>query len=113
MSPLPPLSVANLKKAIEERCHIPVSEQILLISGGERLEDNQRVGKYHTGTDSNPIFLFRDVSNSPPTSVVDVNEYMPGKNVYNFIARFFFGLCFVQKGQSGNAERKIPRIAGS
>lgn len=70
-------SVANLKKAIEERCHIPVSEQILLISGGERLEDNQRVGKYHTGTDSNPIFLFRDVSNSPPTSVVDVNEYMP------------------------------------
>lgn len=94
--------MANLKKAIEERCHIPVSEQILLISGGERLEDNQRVGKYHTGTDSNPIFLFRDVSNSPPTSVVDVNEYMPGKNVYNFFARFFFfRLCFVQEVRVG------------
>lgn len=70
-------SVANLKKAIEVRCHIPASEQILLISGGERLEDTQRVGKYHTGTDSNPIFLFRDVSNSPPASVMDINEYMP------------------------------------
>ncbi|XP_026677773.1 RB1-inducible coiled-coil protein 1-like [Diaphorina citri] len=69
-------SVATLKKAIEERCHIPASEQILLISGGERLEDNQRVGKYHTGTDNNPIFLFRDVANSPPPSVVDVNEYL-------------------------------------
>ncbi|KAL1458040.1 hypothetical protein WDU94_008215, partial [Cyamophila willieti] len=71
-------SVANLKKAIEERCHIPAAEQILLISGGERLEDNQRVGKYHTGTDNNPIFLFRDVSNSPPPPVIqDVSEYLP------------------------------------
>lgn len=31
---------------------------MLLISGGENLEDEERVCKYAAGTDTNPIFLF-------------------------------------------------------
>lgn len=33
-------------------------EQVLLISGGESLNDEDKVCKYNAGTDTNPIFLF-------------------------------------------------------
>ena len=32
--------------------------QVLLISGGESLDNDEKVCKYNAGTDTNPIFLF-------------------------------------------------------
>ena len=41
--------------------------QVLLISGGESLEDNTNVCNYSAGTDTNPIFLFSaDLTRDPP-----------------------------------------------
>ncbi|KAJ8306226.1 hypothetical protein KUTeg_016771, partial [Tegillarca granosa] len=54
---LPPL-VAKLQNYIARACHIPEEKQVLLISGGESLDPTARVSKYHSGTDTNPIFLF-------------------------------------------------------
>ena len=34
------------------------SLQVLLISGGESLDNDEKVCKYNAGTDTNPIFLF-------------------------------------------------------
>lgn len=51
--------VENLKTAIYEQHQIPVQNQVLLISGGESLNLNDRVCKYSSsGTDTSPIFLF-------------------------------------------------------
>ena len=43
---------------VSRSCCIPPEKQVLLISGGESLEDEERVCKYAAGTDTNPIFLF-------------------------------------------------------
>ncbi|XP_021350937.1 RB1-inducible coiled-coil protein 1-like [Mizuhopecten yessoensis] len=51
-------SVATLQGVIARACHITEDKQVLLISGGESLDPSARVGKYHAGTDTNPIFLF-------------------------------------------------------
>ncbi|XP_074655455.1 RB1-inducible coiled-coil protein 1-like [Tubulanus polymorphus] len=51
-------TVANLKKVIAHRQHVPEERQVLLISGGDNLEPTQRVCSYSAGTDTNPIFLF-------------------------------------------------------
>ncbi|KAL3869401.1 hypothetical protein ACJMK2_042086 [Sinanodonta woodiana] len=51
-------SVSKLQGAIARACRIPEDKQVLLISGGESLDPNATVGKYHAGTDTNPIFLF-------------------------------------------------------
>ncbi|KPM06134.1 Synaptonemal complex protein 1-like protein [Sarcoptes scabiei] len=52
-------TVETLKWAIFRRCNIPVEFQVLLISGGESLQPNDRVCQYSSaGTDTSPIFLF-------------------------------------------------------
>ncbi|XP_061175133.1 RB1-inducible coiled-coil protein 1-like [Saccostrea echinata] len=51
-------SVADLQKVISQACHISEDKQVLLISGGESLDPNTHVHKYHAGTDTNPIYLF-------------------------------------------------------
>ncbi|XP_060593501.1 RB1-inducible coiled-coil protein 1-like, partial [Ruditapes philippinarum] len=50
--------VINLQGVIARGCRISEDKQVLLISGGESLDPNAVVGKYHAGTDTNPIFLF-------------------------------------------------------
>lgn len=47
-----------MKYAIEQSQHIPSNKQVLLISGGECLEDIAKVCSYSAGTDTNPIYLF-------------------------------------------------------
>ena len=68
-------TVAQLKKAVETTWGIPEEKQVLLISGGESLEPEERVCKYTAGSsDTNPIFLFSMASlesNTPPTSSVE------------------------------------------
>jgi len=68
-------TVAHLKKAVETTWGIPEEKQVLLISGGESLEPEERVCKYTAGSsDTNPIFLFSMASlesSTPPTSSVD------------------------------------------
>lgn len=51
-------SVGSLMSAIERQYAIPVSSQVLLISGGETLSPTARVCSYSAGTDTNPIFMF-------------------------------------------------------
>lgn len=51
--------MSTLKNAITAKCNIPVDQQVLLISGGDYLEDSYLVQQYNSaGTVSNPIFLF-------------------------------------------------------
>ena len=68
-------TVGHLKVAVETTCNIPQEKQVLLISGGESLEAEERVCKYTAGSsDTNPIFLFSMASiesTSPPLSSVD------------------------------------------
>ncbi|XP_055341189.1 RB1-inducible coiled-coil protein 1-like isoform X2 [Paramacrobiotus metropolitanus] len=54
-------TVGNLKSVLSnpQRTGIPADSQVLLISGGDCLQDDKRVAHYQgTGTDTNPIFLF-------------------------------------------------------
>ncbi|XP_066254083.1 RB1-inducible coiled-coil protein 1 isoform X2 [Euwallacea similis] len=51
-------SVANLNEKIQDRCQIPVQQQVLLINGGESLESQKNLCSYMAGTDTNPIYLF-------------------------------------------------------
>ncbi|XP_041357355.1 RB1-inducible coiled-coil protein 1-like isoform X2 [Gigantopelta aegis] len=51
-------NVSVLQSVITKACHISEDKQVLLISGGESLDPNQRVAKYNAGMDTNPIFLF-------------------------------------------------------
>ncbi|XP_040569590.1 uncharacterized protein Atg17 isoform X2 [Lepeophtheirus salmonis] len=51
-------TVGSLKGVLEAQTQIPVEKQILLISGGESCDEEQKVCKYTAGTDTNPIFLF-------------------------------------------------------
>ncbi|XP_075678502.1 autophagy-related 17 [Dermatophagoides pteronyssinus] len=52
-------TVDNLKRAIYEQYKIPIINQVLLISGGESLNSDDRVCQYSSaGTDTSPIFLF-------------------------------------------------------
>lgn len=59
-------TVGYLKGVVARSCCIPPEKQVLLISGGESLEDDERVCKYAAGTDTNPIFLFSLVSIESP-----------------------------------------------
>ena len=64
-------TVTHLRNAVAATWGIPQDKQVLLISGGESLEPDERVCKYAAGSnDSNPIFLFSMASienGSPPT----------------------------------------------
>lgn len=53
-----------LKEMIQKTCNIPQNTQVLLVSGGEVLIDNNRVCSYSAGTDTNPIYMFS-------TSIID------------------------------------------
>ncbi|XP_063699943.1 RB1-inducible coiled-coil protein 1 isoform X2 [Culicoides brevitarsis] len=68
-------SVQYLKGIIERHHAIPAKDQVLLVSGGETLQNNARVGKYSAGTDTNPIFLFcktlTECKNIPPWPSID------------------------------------------
>ncbi|XP_053393728.1 RB1-inducible coiled-coil protein 1-like isoform X2 [Mercenaria mercenaria] len=66
--------VSSLQGVIARGCRIPEDKQVLLISGGESLDPNAVVGKYHAGTDTNPIFLFSKStieSSVPPSPSVN------------------------------------------
>uniref|UniRef100_A0A336K3N1 RB1-inducible coiled-coil protein 1 n=1 Tax=Culicoides sonorensis TaxID=179676 RepID=A0A336K3N1_CULSO len=68
-------SVQYLKEIIERHHAIPAKDQVLLVSGGETLQSNARVGKYSAGTDTNPIFMFckslTETKNIPPWPSID------------------------------------------
>ena len=51
-------SVRKLKEVIENEFDIPINKIVLLVSGGDCLNDSARVCNYPAGTDTNPIFLF-------------------------------------------------------
>ncbi|QQP39297.1 Putative LOC100876743, partial [Caligus rogercresseyi] len=61
-------TVGHLKSVLEAQTGIPVAQQILLISGGESCDEEEKVCKYTAGTDTNPIFLFSmsALEDSPP-----------------------------------------------
>ncbi|GFU06749.1 RB1-inducible coiled-coil protein 1 [Nephila pilipes] len=64
--------VLELKNAIAERKNIPVTDQVLLCSGGEELKCDIIVGNYSgAGTDTNPIFLFHKGLFDPEKSHFD------------------------------------------
>lgn len=71
-------TVGNLKKAIAIKTDIPEDKQVLLISGGESLNNMQKVCSYSSaGTDTSPIFLFAKInieSNHPPVPNVDYGD---------------------------------------
>uniref|UniRef100_A0A8D8A8P7 RB1-inducible coiled-coil protein 1 n=1 Tax=Culex pipiens TaxID=7175 RepID=A0A8D8A8P7_CULPI len=61
--------VRSLKETIERHHGIPCASIVLLVSGGEVLQDTQRVCNYSAGTDTNPIYMFSksvlDARNQP------------------------------------------------
>uniref|UniRef100_A0A6B2EHA8 RB1-inducible coiled-coil protein 1 n=1 Tax=Phlebotomus kandelakii TaxID=1109342 RepID=A0A6B2EHA8_9DIPT len=62
-------NVQYLKEMIETHYHIPAASQVLLISGGEMLQPQNRICSYLGGTDTNPIFMFNTniiESKNPP-----------------------------------------------
>ncbi|XP_023233220.1 RB1-inducible coiled-coil protein 1-like [Centruroides sculpturatus] len=70
-------SVGQLKSEIAKHHGIPEDKQVLLISGGESLNPNDRVCSYSAGTDTNPIFLFSKSaieSAEPPYPCVDYGD---------------------------------------
>lgn len=71
-------TVGNLKKAIAMKTDVPEDKQVLLISGGESLNNIQKVCSYSSaGTDTSPIFLFAKInieSNHPPIPNVDYGD---------------------------------------
>ncbi|XP_056017602.1 RB1-inducible coiled-coil protein 1-like isoform X2 [Ostrea edulis] len=80
-------SVANLQRVISQACRISEEKQVLLISGGESLDPSMQVHKYHSGTDTNPIYLFSkmaiEAANPPYPSVhygidVDIPSQVEG-----------------------------------
>lgn len=48
----------TLRKELAKRTGIDARDQVLLVSGGEALDNDKKVASYHAGTDTNPIFLF-------------------------------------------------------
>ncbi|KAK7069828.1 Autophagy-related protein 11, partial [Halocaridina rubra] len=67
-------NVSVLKEVITRAMHVPPEKQVLLISGGEALDDNLRVCQYSAGTDTNPIFLFSKSTiegQIPPSPSID------------------------------------------
>ncbi|KAJ6648456.1 RB1-inducible coiled-coil protein 1 [Pseudolycoriella hygida] len=70
-------SVENLKKAIERVNGLSVKNQVLLISGGEILQDGCKVCSYSSGTDTNPIYVFS-------TAFSDVKPLAPSIEVEDF-----------------------------
>ncbi|XP_048521172.1 RB1-inducible coiled-coil protein 1 isoform X3 [Dendroctonus ponderosae] len=66
-------SVADLKRKIFEKCHIPIERQVLLISGGEPLDSSKNLCSYMAGTDTNPIYLF---STNFDVSQLDSGKYL-------------------------------------
>jgi len=75
-------SVADLKIKIEEKCHIPIERQVLLINGGESLDSKKNLCSYVAGTDSNPIYLF---STNYDISKLDILKHMTYDDLGNFI----------------------------
>ncbi|XP_037034011.1 RB1-inducible coiled-coil protein 1 isoform X2 [Bradysia coprophila] len=68
-------SVQSLKDTIERLHGLPTNHQVLLISGGEILQDGSRVCSYSSGTDTNPIYMFN-------TSFVELkNAHPPGPSI--------------------------------
>lgn len=78
-------SVHHLKNVIEENCHIPTNKQVLLISGGECLQESAKVCSYSSGTDTNPIYLFNRSfleRSEMPNIIVDFRFSNIGKCYY-------------------------------
>lgn len=115
--------VLNLKSVLARPQYTGVAEanQVLLINGGESLQDNQRVAKYQSGTvrprtgpcvecllvhclsfqDTNPIFLFNraaiEADHAPELSF-DMLTDIPGKSPQTLIflcISYLFGFYFV------------------
>ena len=57
-----PCSVLNLKTTLINHTHIPEVSQVLLINGGEPLDDRSRVAKYQSGTVIDRLKLFYKVA---------------------------------------------------
>ncbi|TRY75650.1 hypothetical protein TCAL_04589 [Tigriopus californicus] len=72
-------SVTALKRAIARKYAIPEDKQVLLISGGESLDESERVCKYkNAGVDTNPIFLFSllNIESMDPPSLSPCSQEM-------------------------------------
>uniref|UniRef100_A0A8W7Q1T5 RB1-inducible coiled-coil protein 1 n=1 Tax=Anopheles coluzzii TaxID=1518534 RepID=A0A8W7Q1T5_ANOCL len=67
--------IRRLKELIERNHAIPARSIVLLVSGGELLEDDSRACHYATGTDTNPIYMFcKTVGESPLLSPGPIKE---------------------------------------
>uniref|UniRef100_A0A182NGK6 RB1-inducible coiled-coil protein 1 n=1 Tax=Anopheles dirus TaxID=7168 RepID=A0A182NGK6_9DIPT len=67
--------IRKLKEVIERNHAIPARSIVLLVSGGELLEDDSRACNYATGTDTNPIYMFcKTVGESPLLSPGPIKE---------------------------------------
>ncbi|KAI0990207.1 hypothetical protein GJ496_004112 [Pomphorhynchus laevis] len=71
-------SVSKLKLAIENAINIPSDKQILVISGGDVLNENQRPADQGCGSEENPIFLFAltRLQSDEDTSLDDKSVYI-------------------------------------
>ena len=83
--------VSYLKGVIARSCRIPHEKQVLLISGGESLDSEERVCKYSAGTDTNPIFLFSMLNIESPFPPEEQYEKTCEVNIGGFsLHRYLF-----------------------
>ncbi|XP_076804307.1 uncharacterized protein LOC143448435 isoform X1 [Clavelina lepadiformis] len=50
--------VTDLKRAVADSSEIGPNKQVMLINGGQALDDNTKVYTYAAGTETNPIYVF-------------------------------------------------------
>lgn len=81
-----------MKYQIEKKTDIPVTKQVLLVSGGGLLDPFQIVSFYCAGTDTSPFFLFSKMlidQPNPPSAYFDA---LPGMILQYYIYNISFTL---------------------
>lgn len=109
-------TVHKLQAAIEEATHVPLAEQVLLVSGGDGLQSDRPVAHYQgAGTDSNPVFLFCKLSkgesqdSATPQENAELNEMCTGlmEQLRSFENLTISGALIVRYAEASRLSRNI------
>uniref|UniRef100_A0A915A5G4 RB1-inducible coiled-coil protein 1 n=1 Tax=Parascaris univalens TaxID=6257 RepID=A0A915A5G4_PARUN len=109
-------TVHKLQAAIEEATHVPLPEQVLLVSGGDGLQSDRPVAHYQgAGTDSNPVFLFCKLSkgesqdSATPQENAELNDMCTGllEQLRSFENLTISGALIVRYTEASRLSRNI------
>lgn len=84
-----------MKHQIEKKTDIPVSKQVLLVSGGGLLDPFQTVSFYCAGTDTSPFFLFSKMLIDQPNAPSAYFDTLPGTLLQLTTFNVTFIICVI------------------